>query len=179
MMQMTHSIELPSWMIPIEQAPQLPKEDQGKSYAQIRKESQEKRFEVFFSTILDKLEMGIALTEILRDDQRNYDYQGILRWIHKDPQRLAKYREAQMIGTEMVMAECVEIADGKDGIEDVQRSKLRIDTRLFQAKSWNRQRYGDIKTVEVNQSISIRAAIEDGLNRLPTTNRVIDHEDIE
>ena len=77
----------------------------------------------------------------------------------------------------MIMAECIEIADGKDGMEDVQRSKLRIDTRLFQAKSWNRKRYGDVKTLEVNQSISITAALEQASQRL--AGRVIDHEDVE
>ena len=164
MMQMTQSIELPSWMTP-------PPADTNPV-----KELRETRFENFFETVLIKLEQGIALTEILRDDQRDFDYAGLLRWIHKDPQRKSRYYEAQEIGTEMIMAECIEIADGKDGLEDVQRSKLRIDTRLFQAKSWNRKRYGDVKTLEVNQNISITAALEQAQNRLT---RVIDHEDIE
>ena len=157
----TMTAELPTWLNP----------------AAPKKELAEKRFEIFFETVLVKLEQGIALTEILRDDQRDFDYAGLLRWIHKDPQRKARYQEAQELGTEMILAECIEIADGKDGMEDVQRSKLRIDTRLFQAKSWNRKRYGDIKTVEVNQNISITAALEQANSRLP--GRVIDHEDVE
>lgn len=163
------SNNLPSWM--------LPEQDQGKSNMQLRKELQDKRFEIFFETVLVKLEQGIALTEILRDDQRNFDYAGLLRWIHKDPQRKARYQEAQELGTEMILAECIEIADGKDGMEDVQRSKLRIDTRLFQAKSWNRKRYGDVKTLEVNQNISITAALEQANSRL-LEGRVIDHDDV-
>ena len=158
------SNNLPSWMTP---APSVAP----------KKELAEKRFEIFFETVLVKLEQGIALTEILRDDQRDFDYAGLLRWIHKDPQRKARYQEAQELGTEMILAECIEIADGKDGMEDVQRSKLRIDTRLFQAKSWNRKRYGDIKTVEVNQNISITAALEQANSRLP--GRMIDIEDVE
>jgi hypothetical protein len=169
-MQMTYPIELPSWML----APG----DQNKSNYQLRKELREKRFEIFFETVLQKLEQGIALTEILKDDQRDFDYAGLLRWIHKDPQRKARYYEAQELGTEMIIAECIEIADGKDGMEDVQRSKLRIDTRLFQAKSWNRKRYGDVKTLEVNQNISITAALEQAQARLPA-GRMIDHEDVE
>ena len=168
MMQMTQSIELPSWMT---QAPPPASNNPVK-------ELREKRFEIFFETILNKLEQGIALTEILKDDQRDFDYAGLLRWIHKDPQRKSRYYEAQEIGTEMILAECIEIADGKDGMEDVQRSKLRIDTRLFQAKSWNRKRYGDVKTLEVNQNISITAALEQAQARLPA-GRVIDHEDVE
>ena len=169
---MTQPVEIPQWMIPAsEPIPNTP------SLVQVKKELREAQFENFFETVLVKLEQGIALTEILRDDQRDFDYAGLLRWIHKDPQRKSRYYEAQEIGTEMIMAECIEIADGKDGLEDVQRSKLRIDTRLFQAKSWNRKRYGDVKTLEVNQNISITAALEQANNRL--TGRIIEHDLLE
>ena len=142
-----------------------------------KKELLEKQFEIFFETVLDKLSRGINLKEILRDDQRDFDYPQLLRWIHKDPQRKSRYYEAQEIGSEMIAAEILEIADGQDGLEDVQRSKLRIDSRQFLLKTWNRKRYGDVKTLEVNQSISINAALEMANQRL--VGRVIDHEDIE
>ena len=77
----------------------------------------------------------------------------------------------------MIAAEILEIADG-DGLEDVQRSKLRIDSRQFLIKTWNRKRYGDVKTLEVNQNISITAALEQANQRL-SIGRVIDAEDIE
>jgi len=165
----TMTMELPNWLST------LPASTPTSSSNPVR-ELREKRFEIFFETILNKLEQGIALTEILKDDQRDFDYAGLLRWIHKDPQRKSRYYEAQEIGTEIIMAECIEIADGKDGMEDVQRSKLRIDTRLFQAKSWNRKRYGDVKTLEVNQNISITAALEQANSRL-VQGRIIEHDE--
>jgi len=165
MMQMTQSVEIPSWMIqPIPEPSST-------------KELLETRFENFFETVLNKIAQGINLKEILRDDQRDFDYTQLLRWIHKDPQRKSRYYEAQEIGSEMIAAEILEIADGQDGLEDVQRSKLRIDSRQFLIKTWNRKRYGDIKTLEVNQNISITAALEQAQARLP--GRVIDIEDIE
>ena len=163
MMQMTQSIELPSWMIQ-SSAP--------------KKELAEKQFEIFFETVLNKIAQGINLKEILRDDQRDFDYTQLLRWIHKDPQRKSRYYEAQEIGSEMIAAEILEIADGNaDGIpEDVQRSKLRIDSRQFLIKTWNRKRYGDVKTLEVNQNISITAALEQAQARL-VQGRIIDHDE--
>ena len=161
-MQMTQPIELPSWLNPSTQV----------------KELRETQFSVFFETVLDKLSRGINLKEILRDDQRDFDYPQLLRWIHKDPMRKSRYYEAQEIGSEMIAAEILEIADGQDGLEDVQRSKLRIDSRQFLIKTWNRKRYGDIKTLEVNQNISITAALEQANQRL-ITGRIIDAEDIE
>jgi hypothetical protein len=164
MLAMTQPIELPSWMT---QAP-----------ATSKKELQEKQFEIFFETILDKISRGINLKEVLRDDQRDFDYTQLLRWIHKDPMRKSRYYEAQEIGSEMIAAEILEIADAVDSVEDVQRSKLRIDSRQFLIKTWNRKRYGDIKTLEVNQNISITAALEQANQRL-SIGRVIDHEDVE
>jgi len=155
------------------QVPPVPTEPSQTS----KKELLEKQFEIFFETILDKISRGINLKEILRDDQRDFDYTQLLRWIHKDPMRKSRYYEAQEIGSEMIAAEILEIADG-DGLEDVQRSKLRIDSRQFLIKTWNRKRYGDVKTLEVNQNISITAALEQAQARL-VNGITIDHEDIE
>lgn len=166
-MMQTMTMELPSWMTQVSAAP--------------KKELQEKQFEIFFETILDKISRGINLKEILRDDQRDFDYTQLLRWIHKDPQRKSRYYEAQEIGSEMIAAEILEIADGvnDNGVpEDVQRSKLRIDSRQFLIKTWNRKRFGDVKTLEVNQNISITAALEQANQRL-VNGITIDHEDIE
>ena len=164
-MMQTMTMELPSWMTQAPTTSVAPK-----------KELLEKQFEIFFETILDKISRGINLKEILRDDQRDFDYTQLLRWIHKDPMRKSRYYEAQEIGSEMIAAEILEIADG-DGLEDVQRSKLRIDSRQFLIKTWNRKRYGDVKTLEVNQNISITAALEQANQRLAS--RVIDHDEIE
>jgi hypothetical protein len=141
-----------------------------------KRELTEKQFEIFFETILNKLAQGINLKECLRDDQRDFDYTQLLRWIHKDPMRKSRYYEAQEIGSEMIAAEILEIADGQDGLEDVQRSKLRIDSRQFLLKTWNRKRYGDIKTLEVNQNISITAALEQAQARL-VQGRIIEHDE--
>ena len=168
MMQMTHSIELPSWMIPSPPA-------DTQALAVSKKEIEEKRYEIMFDRLLMKLEQGINLKEILRDDQREIDYEKLRRWIHKDPMRKARYYEAQELGTEIIAAELLDIADGVDTMEDVQRSKLRIEARQFLIKTWNRKRYGDVKTLEVNQNISITAALEQAQNRL--VGRVIDHEE--
>ena len=172
MQTMTHSIDIPSWMI---QPPSTSIEPQAPAPAVSKKEIEEKRYEIMFDRLLMKLEQGINLKEILRDDQREIDYDKLRRWILKDPQRKARYYEAQELGTEIIAAELLEIADGADGLEDVQRSKLRIEARQFLIKTWNRKRYGDVKTLEVNQSISITAALEQASQRL--TGRIIDHEE--
>lgn len=167
--------DIPAWLVPTAE-PEIPLSDIGKSNAQLRRERQEKTFEVMFDRMLLKLEQGVNLKEILRDDSRDIDYEQLRRWIMKDPHRKAKYYEAQELGTEIMAAEILEIADAVDNMEDVQRSKVRIEARQFLIKTWNRKRYGDVKTLEVNQSISITAALEQANARL-ISGITIDHED--
>lgn len=166
----TSNSHLPDWM--------LPEQDQGKSNKQLALELRETQFANFFETVLRKLAQGINLKDCLRDDQRGFDYSQLLAWILKDPQRRERYYEAQATGSEMVAADILEIADGVDGMEDVQRSKLRIEARQFLLRVWNRKRFGEVKTLEVNQSISITAALEQANQRLISGN-IIDHEEIE
>ena len=134
------------------------------------------QYAIMFENFIEQVYRGRSLRSLVEDDPRLVSYEDFLRWIKRDPQRHERFKEAQEARTEFLAGEILEIADG-DGLEDVQRSKLRIDSRQFLIKTWNRKRYGDVKTLEVNQSISINAALEMANNRL--VGRVIDHEDIE
>ena len=66
----------------------------------------------------------------------------------------------------MVAAEMIEIADSTDSIEDVQRSKLRIDTRRFLVGVWNKKRYSETKQVELVGTISVLDALNAADERL-------------
>lgn len=114
-------------------------------------------YDNFFPTILELTSIGRPLSHIVRDDPRGLDYAKVLNWIHKDPKRKQQYYEAQEIGAEALADEMVYIADGTEGVpEDVQRSKLRIDTRWKLIETWNRKRYGNVKdTGTVNNTLNI------------------------
>lgn len=124
------------------------------------------QFENMFEHILDEVSAGISIIETLRTDNRNIDPGMFFRWINRDPKRKQRFHEAQEIGSEVIAAEMVDIADAKHSIEDVQRSTLRINTRKFLIQSWNRKRYGESKQIEINQSISITDALSAANNRV-------------
>jgi hypothetical protein len=89
----------------------------------------------------------------------------------KDQKRKGRYEEALMYGAEVMKAELIDIADGvsADGSEipeDIQRSKLRIDTRLKVMGFDNKKRFGDTKTIEINQNISITDALKAANQRI-------------
>lgn len=123
-------------------------------------------YQAMFEPVLDQIAQGTALTEILRSDHRDTDCAKFMRWIHKDPMRKSRYYEAQEIGAELIASSMIAIADAEDSVEDVQRSKLRIDTRRFLLGVWNKRRYGEVKQIEVGGSISITEALAQAQRRV-------------
>jgi hypothetical protein len=86
--------------------------------------------------------------------------------------RLARAREA---GFDLIAAECLEIADdgsadyklsdreGQDIVVDsehIQRSKLRVETRLKLLAKWSPQKYGERVTHGGDPDAPIRASVE-------------------
>ena len=67
---------------------------------------------------------------------------------------------------ERIVGEILQIADAEDSIEDVQRSRLKIDTRKWLMSAWNRKRYGETKTLEMAGSISITNALAAARERM-------------
>jgi hypothetical protein len=102
-------------------------------------------FEAVFETVLDRIVEGQPILSYLKEDPREVDYPRFLRWIRKDPERVARYEEAQEIGTEALLEKMDEIAEGTQSPEDIERSKLRLAQYKFKVQAWNKRRYGGEK----------------------------------
>jgi hypothetical protein len=99
---------------------------------------------------LVQLAEGTSLPVILRNDPRGITPGRFLGWVFRDPDRKRRYYEALELGAEIVFSEVLDIADAANNpMEDVQRSKLRIETRKWWASVANRSRFGDIKKLDV------------------------------
>jgi hypothetical protein len=84
-------------------------------------------------------------------------------WLNRHPEFLEKYLRARAVQAHVLMDQCVEIADdvrhdtklvrrGEDtdevqNAEFIQRSKIRIDTRMRMAGKLNPKHYGDKQLV--------------------------------
>ena len=152
--QLEHSIELPDWLDPAPRSDtplaKMPAEVKALTLVQ---------YEQVFMRAIDSIAHGKSLSQVLRDDQRDIDYNDFYRWIKKDPSRKSLFDEAQEMRTEFMAGEIIEIADADDSLEDVQRSRLKIDTRKWLMGAHNRKKYGETKTVELGGSISITDAL--------------------
>jgi len=130
--------------------------------------------EYSWEKILEAIATGDPLALVLRDLchlNTKQEYARVLRWIMKDEDRKAEYYLAQEIGTELMADDAMLAADGLDSdgsmsMDDVQRSALRVNTRKWLMSCRNRRRYGDVKQVEQNVTLSIADAMSEADRRL-------------
>ena len=90
--------------------------------------------------ICARLAAGEPLSLILRDvdvPRRTVD-----QWRQDDAEIAAQFAAARDDGYDAIAADCLDIADTGNA-EDVQRAKLRVDTRLKLLAKWDPRRYGD------------------------------------
>jgi hypothetical protein len=133
--------------------------------------------ECLFERVLDVVCEGGILRDAVENDHNGFTAGEVLRWIRSNPERLERYREAQKINAELMSDETIKIADG-DGLEDVQRSKLRIETRRSAIVVNNRERYGN-ETTSANPFAGGVTIVIGEVTPSPSRSiesRVIDHE---
>ncbi len=86
-------------------------------------------FESLFDEALERIAAGQPLIQTIEGDPREPNYARLLAWVHADPQREARYHEAQKIGAEVIAQQLIKLSDASDTLEDVNRSTLRSNTR--------------------------------------------------
>ena len=126
--------------------------------------------------VIELIPQGKTLKSIIDEDIRPFEYGSFLRWVNKDPQRKALYNDAKELRTEAWAGEIIEIADASDSMEDVNRSKLRIDSRKWLMGADYKKMYGPTTQIEVGGSISILGALAQAQNRVIELQDVSDVE---
>lgn len=133
----------------------------------IRNRSDGKFSQEILDEICDRLGEGEFLTEIYRSDKGKFPTPSTVRdWMAADPVIARQVARARELGEDHLAAQCIPIAD--DGQNDwmdkndpdnagyrangehIQRSKLRIWTRMELLKKMNPKKYGD----RVSQELS-------------------------
>lgn len=124
------------------------------------------------AAICERLCDGTPLSVICRDEGMPQP-RTVNDWLHHKPEFRASYDAARLVGAQAIAEECLEIADdsshdwktGERGglvtdTEVVQRSKLRIWTRLELLKKWFPQQYGDKMELKHGGTLRVGAAEE-------------------
>ena len=111
--------------------------------------------------IVERLSEGEPLRQICRDE-RMPSWSAVYRWMEADATFSERIAGGRARGFDAIASECLDIAD--HGLNDtyideqgnkrtetdvIQRSKLRIETRLKLLAKWDPKRYGDKQTTEL------------------------------
>lgn len=99
--------------------------------------------------IIEGLTDGVPLRVLCRQDDIP-SWRTVYDWINADPSFASRVAYARDLGFEAIAEDILDIADDTPAIsEHVQRSKMRIDTRLKLLACWSPKRYGNKQTVDV------------------------------
>lgn len=117
--------------------------------------------------ICRRISEGQTLRSICRDDHMPA-WRTVYDWIAADAELSARFARAREDGYDAIAEECLEIADesafdaieGEGGritanAEFIQRSKLRVETRLKLLAKWSPKKYGDKIQTEHSGSVAV------------------------
>ena len=135
------------------------------------------QFEAAFPRILERICAGATLTAAVENYPLDLDLGAFTTWMYKDAQRKALYADAKEVRAETWTGVMYKHALGETPHE-LDRSKFVVDTLKWLVSRHARKEYGDTKTLEVNTTIDIRAALSDAHARVIDAT-VIDGDDID
>lgn len=115
---------------------------------------------------------GKTLREFCRQEGKP-GFNTVYDWIAAHEEFSVRFARARECGEDQIAQECLEIAEdghndwmltkfGKQlDAEHVQRSKLRIETRLKLLAKWNPKKYGEKIQQEVSGELSVKRVVSD------------------
>jgi len=117
------------------------------------------------AAILERIALGEPLRQICRDDGQPA-WRTVYDWMMEEKDFATRFARARELGEDAIAQECMDIADNatNDWMEQfdaqgestgwklngdhVQRSKLRIETRLKLLAKWNPKKWGEKQALE-------------------------------
>lgn len=126
--------------------------------------------------VCERLSEGEPLAQICRSEGMP-KVRTVYDWRDENPSFAAGFARAREVGYDIIAQDCADIADdgsrdyiaGEDRMvvdhDHIQRSKLRVDTRLKLLAKWDPKRYGDRIAHDVDGKLEITVrdlAREDG-----------------
>lgn len=103
------------------------------------------------SYLCERVAMGDSLPDICADDLMP-DLRQVMRWLANDESFKTQFIEAQRLRALIESARMQDIADGVDELEEVPRSKLRVDTLKWRLSKYHPETFGD--RIEVGHNVA-------------------------
>lgn len=126
-----------------------------------------KKSEEVIAEIERRMSIGETLRAICRDEHMP-NWTSVYDWIRDDKEIALRLERARVLGFDAIAEQCFDIADDASNdyvekqtrngtvtvldTEHVQRSKLRIETRLKLLACWHPKQYGAKQSIEVTDT---------------------------
>ena len=144
-------MELPAWLVPVQHDQKFPRTKDHKEITRIT-------YEALFERVVENMEVGVTASSTVKNDPRNVDLGNFMGWVRKDPERLSRFEEAKKNGMLILGDRLLEIVEDTESMEDVQRTKLRVDTLKWVMQSWDK-RYRTSEKSDMAQSGQVTVVI--------------------
>lgn len=108
--------------------------------------------------ICSRLSKGETLVDICKDEWMPAT-RTVYLWKDVHPEFDTQFVRAREIGFDLIANDCVSIADNTTPDADVQRDRLRVETRLKLLAKWDPRRYGDKQQVEHSGSMTLEQLV--------------------
>ena len=136
------------------------------------------QFEAMFPRVMDMIASGYDMTSAVADLPVDIEAGAFRRWIKKDPIRNELLKEAEELRSEVWADKMMKHATGHYEMEDVNRSKLVVDTYKWRIAADNRRKYGEVKQIELAGAISITGALAAANQRVINITDITDIADV-
>lgn len=138
-----------------------------------------RQFEIAFPRLMEMVCEGYTIGKAIAALPEPIDHGAFMRWLKKKPDLYEIFKEAKEVRTEEWADRIIRHAEGSDEgfLNDTPRSKLIVDTYWKLMAADNRKQYGDTKSIEINQSISITSALEQAEAR--TKAAILNNDDVD
>jgi hypothetical protein len=136
-------IPLPDWLVAIE------RDDENKDYPRTKEDRQlrEILFQTVFERVLEEVSSGGKMIDVIDNYPTKINRGQFMAWVKRDSERWESFEDAKHTGSLFHEEENIRIADGGETMEDINRSKERINSRKLSMQSWNRRYKTDNKEI--------------------------------
>ena len=169
-LEQSSSEEVPEWLTPAPSVSSVPPVTSVPAVIPdaetARRELLLVQYPIVFDRVIERIAAGGLFKTVVEDDIREFEVANFRNWIRQDRAREAILIAAEEARTDVWAGDIIEIADAKDSMEDVQRSKLRVDSRKWLMASHNRRRYGESTKIDLNATVEVKRSREESMQEL-------------
>ena len=123
------------------------------------------RYEKVFNDFLEAVAAAEPPHKVLKDLKVSTNY---LAWVAADEVRKGLFYDAQQVATEHLASQILELTQNPPAPEEQYFVQNKIKALQYLMGCWSRQRYGDVKQVEITNTVDITSAMDAAQQRLET-----------